>query len=161
MKECSKCKEKKNFTEFYRRKERNGYKSHCKSCESEHKKEYYKKNKAHIRSRNDQWKKDNPDKHNKNFRKWRINNLDIMNAHCSAARAKRIKRYVDWADSQYIKDLYRNAKEASKIFGIDYEVDHVIPLQGKYVSGLHVEDNLQILPSFENRTKSNKWLITI
>jgi 5-methylcytosine-specific restriction endonuclease McrA len=45
----------------------------------------------------------------------------------------------------------------TKETGINYEVDHIIPLQGKLASGLHVYNNLQIITQSENRSKNNKY----
>lgn len=58
-------------------------------------------------------------------------------------------RTPGWADLKAIEEFYINCPEG-------YEVDHIIPLHGKDVSGLHVIDNLQYLTKEENRKKSNK-----
>ena len=90
-----------------------------------------------------------------NAARWREENRGKHNSSGSLARAKRAKRNVPWADLDYIKDLYTNAKEASEIFGISFEVDHILPLCGKTISGFHHEDNLQVLPRNLNREKYN------
>lgn len=55
-----------------------------------------------------------------------------------------------WADPNKIRDIYLNRPKG-------YHVDHIIPLQGKLVSGLHVENNLQYLPAKENIAKFNRY----
>lgn len=48
------------------------------------------------------------------------------------------------------------SRSISKKTGTQHHVDHIIPLQGKLVSGLHVPWNLRIIPAHENLSKSNK-----
>lgn len=65
---------------------------------------------------------------------------------------KKKNRSASWANIDKIKEIYANCPPG-------YEVDHIIPLQGKLVSGLHVENNLQYLTISENRKKSNNYEI--
>lgn len=63
-----------------------------------------------------------------------------------------------WVDLRTILDIYRHAQEISRVTGIEHEVDHIIPLRGKTVWGLHIPINLQILTSTENRRKFNRLI---
>lgn len=53
--------------------------------------------------------------------------------------------------------FYRHAQLVTTESGIPHEVDHIIPLQGKRVSGLHVETNLRVIPQAVNRAKNNRY----
>jgi hypothetical protein len=61
-------------------------------------------------------------------------------------------RIPKWANMKVIEQIYANRPKG-------YHVDHVIPLFGKFVSGLHVETNMQYLPEMENFKKNNKFSI--
>ena len=65
-------------------------------------------------------------------------------------RSKKLKRHVPWGNQDDIAKIYADCPPGM-------EVDHKIPLCGKYISGLHVEENLQHLKIVENRKKSNRW----
>lgn len=65
----------------------------------------------------------------------------------------------NWADVVSIKKLYEKARCMTIESGINYEVDHIIPIKHPLVCGLHVENNLSIIPAFENNIKSNIFTI--
>lgn len=71
-------------------------------------------------------------------------------------RAAMNKAIPGWASLDEIKKIYEKAKAMTDETGIQYEVDHVIPLRGKNVCGLHCHTNMQILTAEENIAKSNK-----
>lgn len=75
-------------------------------------------------------------------------------------RRQRHMRKPPWADSEAMAALYAQAKRLTTETGIPHHVDHVIPLQGEYVSGLHVETNLQILTGAGNLRKKNRFEAT-
>ena len=73
----------------------------------------------------------------------------------SISRAKRINCFPAWANRDTIRKIYEEAVLLSDKTGMKYEVDHIIPLKGEFVCGLHVESNLQILDKLTNIKKSN------
>ena len=83
---------------------------------------------------------------------------DVVNAAVARRRAARIKRTPLWADKEKIKSYYAVCAFFNEVNGyIKYHVDHIIPMQAELVSGLHVHNNLQILPWRDNVTKKNKF----
>lgn len=84
----------------------------------------------------------------------RIQTLD--NIRQAKRKSSKLKATPKWSELDKIKIVYEKAKWLEEITGIKYHVDHIIPLQGKNVCGLHVWQNLQILEDKLNISKSNK-----
>lgn len=106
------------------------------------------------------WRKRNPDKvkqmNKKAGAKWASENKGARNAITNKRRAALLQRTPAWADLSQIKQVYEEAARLAAESGIPHEVDHIIPLQGQLVSGLHVPENLRIITRSQNRSKQNK-----
>lgn len=72
-------------------------------------------------------------------------------------RLIRMQRTPMWSDPSEITKIYEAAATLSRTTGLRYHVDHIVPLKGKTVSGLHVPANLQILPAADNIRKHNRF----
>lgn len=79
-----------------------------------------------------------------------IKTFKYKRAYQAQYRAEFLFRIPKWADKEKIQSIYNNCPPG-------YHVDHIIPLNGKLVSGLHVETNLQYLTVEDNLSKSNKF----
>lgn len=88
------------------------------------------------------------------------NNLHIYAKIKAKRKAEQLKRTPVWLspdDKWMIEQAYELAALRTKTFGFSWHVDHVIPLQGKTVSGLHTPYNLQVIPGVENIRKGNRF----
>jgi hypothetical protein len=93
-------------------------------------------------------------------KEWRKNNMDYViskNAERHAAKLHRTPKWLTKEQKQEIQEFYKMAKELQKIFPWEQHVDHIVPLQGELVSGLHIPSNLQILSVHLNCSKKNKY----
>lgn len=78
-------------------------------------------------------------------------------ADSSARRAGIDRATPKWADRRAIRNIYRDCVLRTTETGVRHEVDHIVPLKGATVSGLHVHWNLRVIPATENRMKSNRF----
>lgn len=83
------------------------------------------------------------------------NNQHVFRARDAKRRAAQLMATPAWADHAKIRDVYAEAARKTRETGIKHEVDHVFPLKGRMVSGLHVHFNLRVIPMLDNRRKFN------
>lgn len=187
MKHCICCKETKPFEEFSKHSQKkDGYYSYCKVCKSiKDKKSYDKykearyassvewknKNKEKVRaykrswnSKNKEyftnWNKENIEHVREERRAWKKANKAKVNAQTRKRQAAQLQRTPKWLtehDYKVMESKYAMAAWLSDVVGIKYHVDHIIPLRGDNVSGLHVPDNLSIILAQENMNKGNRY----
>lgn len=74
-----------------------------------------------------------------------------------AVKLLRTPAWLDEDDYWVIAQAYELAALRTKLFGFSWHVDHIMPLKGKSVSGLHVPSNLQVIPGLQNIAKNNRF----
>ena len=88
---------------------------------------------------------------------WRKANLDKARARSMRHTAAKLRAMPIWADHRAIDAVYEECVRVALDTGEEHHVDHMVPLQGKQVCGLHVHHNLQILPGRENQSKGARY----
>lgn len=86
------------------------------------------------------------------------NNKSKFAAQVRKRQADKIKATPAWANLKEIEKFYELRIKLTAETGVKHHVDHIIPLRGKYVCGLHVHTNLQVIPAEVNLSKSNHML---
>jgi len=103
---------------------------------------YREENREMLREKNREYSKDN---------------RAIRNANYARYRANKIQATPAWASDKYMKLWYEGAKIQEKLTGRKVHVDHIVPLKGANVCGLHCEDNMQWMFAEDNCSKGNKY----
>jgi ribosomal protein L19E len=168
MKHCSKCKNLKEYDSFGKRSDKpHLYRSHCNACITEHvmarqdsanlrRKARYQADEEYrntIRQQSSvQWKT-SKEKMQGSHRTWVLANKEKVRAYGRYYRA--LRRSLEklatpqWVDKTSLKQIYKNCPKG-------FHVDHIIPLNGKEICGLHVPWNLQYLTAKDNLSKGNR-----
>ena len=130
----------------------------CAQCNLDHVKARYKKNPQKIINRAVQYNKNNPEKARLSQKKWKAENLNKVQQESARRRVAKLQRTPFWlnAGQEFEVECIYKYCAALRSIGLDYEVDHIIPLRGKLVSGLHTPWNLQVLTASENASKGNR-----
>lgn len=159
MKTCVSCKEAKPATSeffFFRNKERGWLSSWCKACRVLHRKETKEAELLAQRIRRGLkpcrvcGTTDKPKGNVYCIACFKSKKRLVKKADKAVYKSRLRKAMPSWADKDKIREIYANRPEGM-------HVDHVIPIRGKLVCGLHVESNLTYLPGEQNMKKSNHF----
>ena len=105
-----------------------------------------------------------PEKYKALAKAWNERNRGRRNA-LTAARAAHVKRatpgWLTADDKAKIVAVYNEAARLTRETGVPHQVDHIVPLRGREVSGLHVPANLRVITAAENAGKKNKFLVEL
>jgi 5-methylcytosine-specific restriction endonuclease McrA len=174
MKTCTNCNLTKIPSEFYKvsiKRNRDGLDSWCKNCVRAYKrrdraanpqkhidrqKEWRKGNKDHLDAYHAKYREDNREivrKRNREYAKYNKSKKNSLNAKRRAAKLNATPSWLSEDDLKWIKWYYEQAQRLTEYTGIKHHVDHVHPLRGGEVCGLHVPWNLQVLTQDENLKK--------
>lgn len=121
----------------------------AKAYEKSRQQAYYAENREKILEKNKAYIKNNPDKHRKSMRVASAKRRGVLDRSCPI--------WLSEAQHNEIRSIYDLARDCELISGYKYHVDHIVPLQGENVCGLHVPWNLQVLPADINMSKGNRY----
>lgn len=121
----------------------------------QHNAKYYAANADAIRAANAEWRAANAQKLMEIRRRSYYNNKPAHLASGKLRKAHISRATPSWADLRAIRCVYEEAARLTRETGVAHDVDHIIPLRGKSVCGLHVHSNLRAIPAETNRRKGN------
>lgn len=156
---CSKCAKDKPLESYYKHSGgKYGVRAQCKDCRNAKVADYAKNNP--VKTAEYQAKSEQRPEVKLYRAEYRKHNKPYFLAKNSEYRAVKLRASPPWLSEDQkaeIVAVYSHAKDCKAVSGQDYEVDHIIPLRGDGICGLHVPWNLQVLPADLNRKKSNSY----
>jgi len=143
----------------------------CEECGRIRNREHIRGNPEANRARSKRWKAANPkkaalmrradyekngDRYRARARRWAIEMKERHRSNVKAYKARKTRQMPLWVDQRDIDAFYASAIAKTELTGIPHHVDHIVPLGGKQVSGLHVPWNLRVITAAENLAKGNR-----
>lgn len=105
------------------------------------------------------WRKENPHV----MREWRRRNSALVRFYSTQRHAEKIKRMPPWfgeLDGFALQEAAELQGVRREQHGFEWQIDHLLPMRGAKVSGLHVAINFQVIPAHLNRFKKNRMIMT-
>ena len=143
--------------DLIREQERKRYKANRES-KAQSIKKYYQANRDSILARNAKLYQSKADAIKAGAKNYRQENRERVRAWNGTRRAALRNACPAWADKKAIAAKYREAVSMERKTGIAHHVDHIIPLAGAMVCGLHVVENLAVIPASDNLRKGVKYV---
>lgn len=164
MKVCTKCQKTVCPLDFHKDKNRkDGLSPWCKPCVRINSKNWRQNNLVKDRSNSLNYYYDHKERlllqRKSQTKRWREENPSLNCSKSASYRARKVKAEPNWltgVHKAHIKRTYKLAQITSEATGEKYHVDHIVPLKGKNICGLHVPWNLQVIPASVNLAKSNR-----
>ena len=126
----------------------------------ESRKQYAQKNKNKLALYKKQWHEENKERCNKNKRAWKKANKHKVNANTRMRQAAKLNATPPWLNEDHkfmLEEIYELRDLRTQATGVVHHVDHIVPLRGAEVCGLHVPWNLQVIPASANIRKGNSY----
>lgn len=123
-------------------------------------KAWYAANKDRKRAYDEKRRIENRQLYRDASKRFRQSNPGRKNADTNRRRTAIAHRKPTWIQGNELIAFYESAARVSKCLQIPHEIDHIIPLRGKAVSGLHVPGNLRVFPARLNNLKNNHFSMT-
>jgi hypothetical protein len=124
---------------------------------AEYKRQWFEKNKERTLKRIADWAGNNTERVLAAKRRYRERHPVVDRVNTVKRRAAKLSSTPSWADHNIIKFFYTTRAYISMETGQQWHVDHIIPLRGQRVSGLHTHHNLRVIPAVENMKKGNRF----
>jgi hypothetical protein len=129
----------------------------CVECQRLASADWCARNRELSRSNNTRWREANRPKLRALIGRWKAGNKTRTAQSTRKRQAAKRQRVPRWADETQMRVFYKIAAALTRAHGVQFDVDHIVPLQGARVSGLHVQGNLQVMRAVDNYIKGSKF----
>ena len=149
------------YSKIYREINAGKLKVPTKEYSQNYQRQYREKNRERLRKRDAEYNKKNKEKMRAYYLDWYSKNRHLVVEESVRYREAKSRNTPCWITESHVaqmRSIYFDRQIVSEQSGLMHHVDHIIPLRGKNVCGLHVPWNMRIIPASENVRKSNRLM---